>query len=204
MIKLFNEKRIEDYFNQIDRSLKNEVDNYSDQNLVTLNVNQTTDMLFGRYEITIPKLEKDKTTTSITQESISGHQFPAGTTFQPGKMYEIDIANYRIPFTGDYELFKCLPTVFTYKAVEAELTRNSIIIKLTNWGIIRGNDKAIEDLKNLFLQYIGYIEEYLNAIKNDVDKYLPVLNLKIKSYLEERIKQAKIKFDSNDKLNPFK
>ena len=84
---LFSQKRIEDYFNQIIRCIKNEIDNYSEHHFATLEIESVVEQLFNRYSITVPVLLKDKTKSYITTEHLEGHQLPSGTHFIVFQLY---------------------------------------------------------------------------------------------------------------------
>jgi len=201
---LFSQKRIEDYFNQIIRCIKNEIDNYSEHHFATLEIESVVEQLFNRYSITVPVLLKDKTKSYITTEHLEGHQLPSGTHFIIGQKYPVDIANYSIPFSGNSELFSCIPTNFSGGITDARIGNGVLIIQLTNWGKIIGNEKILGNIKNQLLTRVDKIEEILSYQKNDVDKFLESLRPQILQYLEGKINQVKLKIDSSDKLNPFK
>jgi len=203
-IELFRESKVDVYLNQKIRAVQNKVDRYTESHIANLNIEKEITSLIDSCDLNVPLLIKENTSTSITEQQISGHQFPSGRTFVPGKIYEIELANYSIPFSGNYDFFKCLPTSFSARTVIADLNQSTITITLTNWGKISGNDEVIEHLKSELLRNIEVVENYLKALKNDIDKFIPELEKSLKTYLEERKKSIEIKSDSSDKLNPFK
>lgn len=204
-INLFREMRIDTFFTEKEGTIKNKIGRYSETTLSSLNVEDEIRELINNSDLNVPTLEKEKTKTSITTEKMTGMQLPPGTSFQRGKIYEIEIANYTIPFTGNAEFFKCLPTAGQkFRPLSVERHQNSIIIKLTNWlGGISGNDKAIEMLKTELVSHVESIENVLNQLRADVEQYKPILEQKIQAELDKLIKKVNIKNESNDKLNPF-
>jgi len=204
MNKLFGTQRIEDYLMQVERNIKNQIDRLSEQYLNTLDVEEAVDKLIVQYKITTPVLDTSKTKSTISTEQISGHQLPPGTAFQMGKKYDIEIANYQIPFSGTAELFECSPTVMTGLVNNVIVNVNGfILIQLTNWGKLSGNDKAIEGIKLELLGMVERIDKNLKNIENDVFKFNDTLKPKLVTYLTEKVKRIRLKNESSDKLNPF-
>ncbi len=203
-IELFREMKIEAFLNQKLRNIKNTVDSYTESHISSIDTEKEIESLISSSELNVPKLRKEDTSTSISEKQISGHQLPSGRTFVPGRLIDIEIANYSIPFSGNKSFFKCLPKSFSQRAVIADLNQNSLTLKLTNWDKISGNDKAIEYLKNELLRNVEVIENYLAALQKDVDEFIPELEKSLTSYINDLKKDIDVKNDSNDKLNPFK
>lgn len=204
MTTLFKEQKLSVYLNSIDLTLKNKIDRYNDFTLLNMDVEKEGEKLIKELQLFVPKLIKEDTTTSIKKEKIDGRQLPSGTYFTPGKLIEIEIANYNIPTSGNNIFFKCAPNGFQAMDINVDLNIHDINIQLTNYSVITGNDEAIEGLKKLLLQYVEIIEKYLLAIKNELDEFIPKLKEKLIKYLTEKKENAILKDKSKDKLNPFK
>ncbi|GAA4279309.1 hypothetical protein [Aquimarina mytili] len=205
LINLFKEIRIHNFLSEKERNIKNKIGRYSEMALASLNVKAEIENLIRDEDLNVPKLQKEKTQTSITTEQMTGMQLPPGTSFIRGRIYDVEIANYTIPFIGNGEFFKCLPSAGqNFRSISVEKHQNSIIIKLTNWlGGISGNNEAIEMLKAELVKQVESIESVLEQLEKDIDEYKPILKKKIESELDKLIKQINIKNESNDKLNPF-
>ena len=201
---LFKEQNLNVYLNNVEISLKNKIDRYNDYTLLNLNVENESDKLIKELQLFVPKLIKEETTTSIIQEKIDGRQLPYGTSYSPGKLYEIEVANYNIPTSGNRDFFKCAPNGYKGMDINAELNIHDINFKYSNFSKITGNDEAIEGLKNLLLQNIEIVEKYLLAIKSEVDEFIPKLREILVKYLTQKKENAKLKNESKEKLNPFK
>lgn len=204
-INLFRELKIENFLAEKEREIKNKIGRYGDSTLVSLDVEKEIMKLIRESNLQIPKLIKAQTRTSITTEQMTGQQLPSGTRYQMGKKYDIEIANYNIPFEGNKELFKCHPSKsIGFPNLGIELQQEYLTIKLTNWlGGISGKDEVIENLKNELVRYVESIEQVLLELQSDIDEYLPLLENKIRIELSTLIKRVNIKNESNDKLNPF-
>jgi len=204
-VNLFRELRIDNYLIEKEREIKNKIGRFSESALASMDVDSEVKKLINNASLDLPKLKKEDTKSNITTEEMTGQQLPSGTRFVMGRVYEIDIANYKVPFSGNKDFFKCHPSKnISLRPLGIELQNDSIIIKLTNWlGGISGNDEAIERLKNELISIIDNIETILTQLQNDIDEYIPILEKRIESELTALIKKVNIKNESNDKLNPF-
>lgn len=201
---LFREQRLSGYLNDIELTLKKRIDRYSDYSLINMDVEKESEKLFKELQLFVPKLIKEGTTTSITQENIDPRQLPSGTYFTPGKLVGIEVANYTIPTSGNNDFFKCAPNGYQAMEINAELNLHDLKFRLTPFSTITGNEKAIEDLKNLLLKNIEVIEKYLETIKAELDVFIPKLKEALVNYLTAKKDKAILKDKSTDKLNPFK
>jgi hypothetical protein len=202
-INLFREIQIDNFLNEKERNIQNKIGRYSETTLASIDVQTEIKNLIRDANLIVPKLQKENTKTSITTEQMNGMQLPSGTGFVRGKIY--DIANYTIPFSGNADFLKCLPsTGQNVQPITVETHQNSITIKLTNWsGVISGNEAEIEMLKKELVTNVESIENVITALESDIEQYIPILEKRIESELNRLIKQVNIKNESNDKLNPF-
>lgn len=204
MISLFRGIRIEVFFDQLERTIANEIDSFSDHHLLSLNIDDTTNKLILKHKIVVPSLDKPLISNSISEEQVSGDQLPSGTAFHPGTIYKIEVVHYSIPFDGDGRFFEYCPTIFTGATLDANIDPPHLIISLTRYCKITGNNEIIEQIKNELIRKIEIIEQNLNYLITDVQRFSPILESKIKSYLTKKIKHVTTKNDSSDQLNPFK
>ena len=202
---LFNEKRIEGFFDQLEAKIAKQIEYYSDHQLQTMDFETTLSELKSQINIDVPVLKKGEVEDpAITTKRVPKDQLPSGRFFSTANHIDIEVVTYNIPFEGDGELFKCGPTSYLNHAYEADVSRNRLRIELTNWGRIAGNEPALAELKAEFLRRIDFIEQNLASLKRDVEKNIPVLVGKVRAKLERKISDSKLRKDSSGKLNPFK
>ncbi|MAC95432.1 MAG: hypothetical protein CMC96_08015 [Flavobacteriales bacterium] len=204
-VNLFREIQLPHYLTEKEDEVKNKITGYSDSVLANLDKEREIENLVDDLDLEVPSLLKEQTKSSIIIEEMSGQQLPAGTEFVMGRRYNIEVANYTIPFKGNKDFFKCVPSkTYGFKPLEVEIKDNTMVVKLTNWlGGISGNDKVIESLKNELKNYVSAIEDVLELHQNDIVEYVPILKKKIDSVLQPLIEKVNIKNNSSDKLNPF-
>jgi len=204
MNELFGPKKIEDYFNQTRTRLEKQINIFDEHRLTSIVAEEEVDAILNRNKISTPKLDTSKTESFITTENISGFKLPVGTFFERGKLYEIEIANYKISFDGTLDLFNYSPTLNTGIVNEVILNVNGFLIfKFTPYGKITGNNEATEMIKKELLSKIEQINTNLYNIENDLINFNSSIRTILINQLTDRIKYHKQKMESSDKLNPF-
>lgn len=204
MTRLFQTLKIESFFVELERTIAIEIDSYSEPDALSLNIDNTVVNLLKKYKLTIPSLDKDAISNNIIEKQVPGHQLPPGTPFHSGTMYPIEIVSYGIPFNGDGRFFEYIPTTFTSGMIEADIQEKHLIIPITRFCKVTGNEAIIQQISDEFIRKVEFIERNLDNLTGDVQRFLPVLEGKLRSYLDKKRKHIKLKKESSDKLNPFK
>jgi len=202
--QLFNEKKVEVFFNEKQKRIIEDTKSYSEALINEIDFDVEAENILEHSGFNTPKLIKEKTTTGISTLILSGDQLPPGTPFQYGKKYEVEVADYRVPFVGNAEYFKIYPDKFNNTNLSSVLNKNSLVFKLTDYGKISGNDLVIESLRQEFLLNIETTERILSQIEEELSFYLPSLKIGIIESLKNRKQLLDSKKDSINKLNPFK
>ncbi|MCD1117888.1 hypothetical protein [Chryseobacterium turcicum] len=201
--EFFREKKIEIFFLEKQKKIVDEIKSYSESSINKINFEEEADNIIKRSNFKVPKLIKEGTTTGISTLILSGRQLPPGRFYQQGRNYEVEVADYGVPFEGNKDFFKIYPSKYHSKNVEAVLNTNGLVFRLTNYGKITGNETEIENLKREFLANIDATEKTLLQIEKELTDYLPKLRALIIQSLENRKQFLNSKKDSTDKLNPF-
>lgn len=204
MTQLFRQEEVADYFKELEQIIQNQIDRYKENHLLELDIEETVEELFEEHEQRIPVIHKDDITWKFSTTQMSGYDFPSGITFTPGKVYDVEYANYTIPFSGDSVFFKSKPkNPSTGWSMQADLKNSSLVLSLTRYGKLQGNNQALEEVRTQLINHLGQIEIILKQLQNDCDDFNQQLKPFIKAYLEKKISDLKTKNDSLDKLNPF-
>ncbi|AZA86318.1 hypothetical protein EG349_05705 [Chryseobacterium shandongense] len=99
--ELFREKKIEIFFDEKQKAIIKQVDSYPPALINEIDFDKEAEKIISQSDFNVPKLMKEKTTTEISTLILSGDQLPPGTPFQYGRKYEVEVANYKVPFTGN-------------------------------------------------------------------------------------------------------
>jgi len=179
-IRIFAEKELRDFLeerrNIIISTIENEADDY------LLNVNEEDYINYKKSEGLIEPLEilVNDIYASSSERMIPAEDFPFGFNVYPGKSYKKDVVKFHIPFTGNQELLKCIPSTGLPWPIEVEISGNEICFEIINFSndvdkIKRDKDEII---KNILHQY-----EYL---KKDIDSYNSNIESQIRKAFENR------------------
>lgn len=201
--EFFREKKIEIFFNEKQKRIMDDLESFPEALINEIDFEKEADSIIKRSNFDVPKLLKEKTTTGISTIVLTGRQLPPGTLYRPGQNYEVEVADYSVPFIGNKDFFKIFPHKYHSANISAVLTTGNIIFKLTNYGKITGNESQIEYLKKEFLLNIEATENTLQQIDEEVSDYLPKLRILIIERLKSRKQFLDSKKDSTNKLNPF-
>ena len=183
MFNIFNEKKIERYFDENNRKIRKEINQLSESNVLSLNIELTAQRLLEEYKITTPTLESENCQTVF----IYPKQISSRISTESKVMDDIQMAKFYVPFIGNGELFKYIPSKASSGLFQAEeLLKNSITIQFTNEDIILGNHESREKIDAKFSGFLDYLKYNLNSINNDVTAYNNELFNVIKKYLDEK------------------
>ncbi len=202
--ELFREKKIEIFFDENQKRIIEDIKSFPQKLINEIDFEEEAENILKRSSFNVPKLMKEKTTTGISTLFLSSNQLPPGTLFQYGKKYEVEVAEYTVPFVGNSIFFKLYPNKYHSKSLAAVLSNDNLVFKLTNHGLITGNEPGIELLKQEFLSNIEATEKTLLQIEEELSVYLPKLKVLIIEGLKSKKQHLDIKRDSTNKLNPFK
>jgi hypothetical protein len=203
MIKLFSGKMLSELFLAVERQCSDEIAETSEKMFLSTSTDTLIDNFYGKMKLSVPVLIKEKTTSQIKTQAIRGEQLPAGTSFVPGRLIEIEVVDYSVPFAGDARMFKYFPRNNSGWSMAATVERNQVIFTLTNWSTISGRDDVINNLREMSKSAILSMEDQLSRIAVETEQFNLSLLEKIKAAYEKRGKEIKMRVDSNNKLNPF-
>jgi hypothetical protein len=203
MEELFNQVRLEVYLDQIKRNIQSDINNYTETHIATLDIEAVVEQLFTKHSLRFPIIKEEDIETNIRTKLFYGHELPSGTPFNLGAQYPVDIATFLIPFSGNRELFRCIPTRLVGGIEAATISEGRILIELTDWGKLVGNDKALKKIQDEFAKRFKNIQDNLASLKTETDTFFESLKPIIGKYLTDRVTYVKLKIESSGKLNPF-
>jgi hypothetical protein len=193
MGKLFAEIKVEDYFEEITTLISEKINSYPENYLLSTGIETIADQLIQLPSIQVPSLIKERTNSYITTSSLAGSQLPSELEVIPDEKYSVDMANYRIPFTGSPEIFKWIPATDSNATIEASIENGEILIQLTMWGKMIGNERIQNHIRDKYQKCVEQIEYILSKLQTDVDQFLELLKPFIYKELNEKVSEIKLK-----------
>jgi len=203
MIDLFNEKQIRDLFHINDQNLLSEMNKYG--KILDFNPDDFSKDLAEKYKINVPILNLSNVKTETRMEERPGFFFRPSIVVDRNKTYEVAVANYSIPYTGDGRCFAFIPTNYGERSLPAEIDNQTLKFKVyTEYANLQLSDEVKKRVIEEAQEIVGWIQMTLYQLKFDCDTYNNTLQQKIKNELDRRRKEQKDNDDLNDELNPFK
>ena len=188
-IRIFAEGELRDYLDQVLSAVIGSISNEKDDYL--LNVNEEDYISFKVSEAQIHPLEihDDQIYVSSSEQMIPAEHFPSSFYVHRGKLYKKDVIKFHIPFTGNAELLKLMPSSRISWSMDVELSQNEFCFEIINFSddsdsIVREKDAS---LRNIMQQY-GHVQ-------NEIRQYNNSLEQKIKQAFDARKKRIIAKSD---------
>lgn len=185
--RIFAEKELEDFLDKRRRSVISTIENESDNYL--LNVNKQDYINYKKSEGLIEPLEilLSDIYVSSSEQMISAEYFPGNFNVYSGKSYKKDVIKFHIPFTGNQELFKCIPRTRLVWSIDVEISGNEISFEIINFNddVDKIQREKEENIKNILQQY--------EHLKKEIDSYNSKLESQILRSFEARKERIKAK-----------
>lgn len=199
MKNLFTEHKIETILKENTESLERQIASLPETNFLSEKIGELSPRLLRSYTLEVPSLDKEKVRKELKSQEVKN--FPSGYRFDPYQKYIAEVARYNVPFTGNPNFFGYRPTK-TSGGVIAEVKNGYISFEYLNWETLKitGDDKAIEGIKALYNSQLFIVESYLNNLSEDIAAYNQGLKQKIDTLIDGRIKAAKKRQDTLNKL----
>ncbi len=200
-MKLFEQEFASDYFSKKINSLKQDIENLSDTQILNTKIDQLKDYYLSTYCEQIIQLYMDKKDINIEKSKLNQHNFwyDVGITTSPSIQVDSCKVNYSIPFSGDYHLLHLRPKMSILSSFEIDgfentnSTKYMTCIKFSMNISMYDLDNSTEPQKYIDStfnkEFTPYIE-MINNLNNDISTYNSELEKYITSYLSDRKNKA--------------
>ncbi len=192
-MKLFNGQFISHYLENKKKELKESVSNYSLDSLKKESIDLITDRLYQQFNSECPELMKENVLNTKLESIQRNDEWG-----QPRNI-EVQVIYINIPFTGDGNLFFCIPSSSTY--VYPEFDNIDIGSKIINAKIVLFNKNDVNEYNSKLSKLKSDLNTNLPQVKKDVETFNIQLKGIIKSLLEDR---KKFLDDQDNFLNNIK
>lgn len=169
--KIFYEKEFSEVTGELLQQLERKI--YQESQTYILNVNETEylEFLVNSFAIESLVLHFEQFYVSTTESHIPAERFPRGAFYvQTGKSYPKQIIQYHIPFSGNKDLLKCIPSPRVMRYETVLIADNAVRFDVINFYDDPEQIKREADsIVNLLRQQAGY----LDANVQDFNAQLP-------------------------------
>lgn len=179
-IAIFAEKDLRDYLegrrSSVIHSIENEQDDY------LLNVNESDYVRYKVDEALVDPLEihVDQIYASSSEQMIPAEYFPQSFHVYSGKSYKKDVIKFHIPFSGNPDLLRCVPSTRVLWSMDVEIAGNEFSFEIINFS---DNAESIGRDKDSNMRSIM---QQLGNVSSEVERYNSGLHSQIKQAFEAR------------------
>jgi len=197
VFKLFSEKRIDIFFDEIKKEISDKVELINNLEVLELNKDSIIDELYEKSKITIPSLDINNIESKAYQVDIPAEKFPSSPRFdvKPGKKYKVNSAIYKIPFKGNSYIFKLIPSPRISYTEYFFIEKNSFLC----FEILDFN-KDVNIVKNKKEQKINFLLKQYEYVKSNINFFNSGIRDYIKSICDHRENELKDLKDFGDNL----
>lgn len=204
-MKPFSEKTTNDLIENQKRSLKNRIENLSNEEIMANDIEILTENFYQEFFIApVTIYEEDESKRSSEQGIISKYVDPFDRDYNNRNKEYIDvdgvIARFHFPFEGEQELFRCRATTFSVSGYpQIELEDGEIIFEVR---------KTIDEVKHLSLdkllegvqKSVDSIKQGISYANKDINDFNNGLKLLAWKQLNEKKSKVDVFFEFAKKL----
>jgi len=185
MTDLFSNQKLSDHFEDINMAIANEINNLSENQILSLPEDEIISHVVSRYEI-MP--------LEIYQDSMTAEQEDTRIQYKNGSRY-YDGINFRtqLPFNGDSCLWYMRPSSFTLTFPEGSVQTNKAGVQVLTFDLVVALDQPPETHNKLIERQIESIKSFIERQKKDIEKFNKTIESTAKTAINIRKKKLEKK-----------
>ncbi|MBI3194774.1 MAG: hypothetical protein HYZ34_09970 [Ignavibacteriae bacterium] len=180
-MNIFNDKKLSLVLENHLRKLRSEVESQNDNYLLNVNETEFINYLVKEYTVNNVEIDPSGVYVSHLEKYISAEYFPRDFNVYAGRSYKKNVVKYHIPFQGDTELLKCVPSSRILWTTDITIEEDCICFE-----IISFRDDA-EEIKKEADHRIGNILRQASCVKTEVESF----NSNLRSQAEQVFRARK-------------
>ncbi len=174
-MKIFAEKDLQNYFESIVSSIRNSIEQESENYILNVSEEDYVTHLQSKFEIENIEIHFSDKYATTSEKMISAERFPLDFNVYSGKSYKKTVIEYHIPFTGNSFLLQCLPSTRILWTTNVIIKKSEICFDIVNF---RNDPQEIEREAD---SYIRPISQQLTNVQGEVFSF----NSKIRSIIQQ-------------------
>jgi len=163
------------FLEQKEKEFLEEIDNFESDYILNTNIDELKNHLKEKYFLEIPEI-KDKNICLKQEER---------TNYNHLNNNKYSVVLNHVPFSGNEELFRYIPSTYNYDPPIGRIRENEIIVEI---NLI---DKNKESLNNEFNNRLNEIKKWLSWVSKDTTDFNNSLEQKIYSKIKDRCEKLK-------------
>lgn len=190
--KLFGDKDVTLYFDEINKSIEKEIEKISEDTILKGDFKIITETLNDKFKIQNLVFDFENIKKDVKEEEIEARDFPRSRQFDrniEGK-YKVFVVSYNIPFKGNSELLKLIPTKRTLWTLTCLLFKDSLYFKIISYS------RNPEEVKNEYNSNLENIKKQNDYLKTNIDYF----NNNLKNYIDKTLNARKKRIEEKNKF----
>ncbi len=200
-MEFFEGNEIKTYTAKFAQNLKEEVENMSDSNIMTCDIQEWVNYLTSKYSITPITLYEESISQTLKETKIKKYNSLSRYVPYENEYYEVDgyKITFTIPFDGDFHLFYLRPSSMYLKRFRVDslisphnedLGNFSISFEYTRQELQDKGKEMQKYVKTNFENEFSYYQTMIDNVNSEINSFNSRLSDFAKSCLEERKDKA--------------
>lgn len=171
--RIFAESDLRNYLEQRRSSVIHSIESENDDYL--LNVNESDYVNHKADEALVDPLDIhiDQIYASSSEQMIPAEYFPSSFFVHSGKSYKKDVIKFHIPFSGNADLLRCVPSTRVFWAMDVEVSHNEFSFEIINFSdnaesITRDKDSNMRSIMQQLGNVSSEVEKYNSNVKKQI------------------------------------
>jgi hypothetical protein len=164
-MEIFGEIALSSVLENQSAKLRAEVDSQHEDYILNVNETEFVEYLVGAYSVECVELNLTEKYLSSSEKDVPAEYFPRGFSVQGGRTYKKNVVKYHIPFAGDHELLRCVPSRHIVWTTSVSLEDGCICFEVINF-----RDDP-EEVKRRADETIGNIARQASNVHAEVDAF---------------------------------
>ena len=162
--------------------LSDEVEEQEESYILNVDIEKFKTHLVDMYRLDSPIIDEDKSYTKQSEIDVDVSRDTERFFINGGGPHYVRglEISYHMPFVGDPDLFRYVPSSFTYNPPCADVTNNEIIVKVSE------TDSRIDHIEREFERNFDKIKRWLSWTSEDVEEFNRSLPNQIEGKINER------------------
>lgn len=192
---LFSKGSLSDNFLSVKtRSIKNKIEMVIEEKILDTDEESAVEEYYKEYYVQPIEIDTENVKKDLYEKKVYGGNFPESARFSrdldPGKSYPVRVALYRIPFTGDSDLFYYAPSKKLMRPFDASINKPFLNFEIEVFS------KDAQAVKNEFSSMVSDLKKQIEYINNEVASY----NNTLKDTIRDVFKSRKNRIIENKKF----
>lgn len=168
-MRLFAEKRLQDYIEERKRSISSLIESEKDDYILQVNEDDYVTHIVSKTNIEPLEIKVDDIYVSTCEQLIPAERFPRKIHVFQGKSYKTTVIKFHIPIAGNKELLSCMPSSRLGWTRDVEVLKNEITFEIIDYSsdeesIKKEMKSTVDNIVQQHQKVLEEVEQYNNSL----------------------------------------